>query len=142
MTPREEDGGSRPEPPAAGDSDPTTRRKFRQAAFVYLHVGILYEAAVWVLWRQGVIDDSRGPIWLYLVLGAVIMGVVFWGLWSWRNRWFARIVWGLHALRAPALIEGSFLPEPSATLPPSFYLVALVVVVTNLWMLARAGWDL
>lgn len=142
MSPAEENADPRSGSPATGDSDLGTRRKFRQAAFFYLHVGLLYEAAVWVLWRQGVIDDSRGPVWLYLVLGALILGVVFWGLWSWRNRWFARIVWGLHALRIPALIEGSFLPEPDASLPPSFYLVALAVVVTNLWMLARAGWDL
>jgi hypothetical protein len=26
--------------------------------------------------------------------------------------------------------------------PSAFYVTALVVVVVNLWMLARAGWDL
>jgi hypothetical protein len=26
--------------------------------------------------------------------------------------------------------------------PPSFYITAIVVVVINLWFLARAGWDL
>ncbi|MFP3948208.1 MAG: hypothetical protein ACLFWG_05720 [Longimicrobiales bacterium] len=142
MSPAEGEPGSELGSSALDDADRRTRRKFRQAAFFYLHVGLLYEAAVWVLWRQGAIDDSRGPVWMYLVLGAVILGVVFWGLWSWRSRWFARIVWGLHALRIPALIEGSFLPETDAALPPSFYLVALAVVVVNLWMLARAGWDL
>jgi len=117
-------------------------RKFRQAAFFYLHVGILYEAAVWVMARQGIIGESRGPVWIYLLLGAAILAVVVWGLWSWQNRWFARVVWALHALRIPALLEGSFLPDPDGALPPSFYLVALTVVVANLWMLARAGWDL
>ena len=27
--------------------------KFRQAAFVYLHVAILYEAAAYAMWRAG-----------------------------------------------------------------------------------------
>lgn len=117
-------------------------RKFRQAAFAYLHVGLLYEAAVWVLWRQGILGDERGPVWLYLLLGAVIVGAVVWGLWSWKNRWLARIVWALHSARLPVLVAGAFLPAADAALPSSFYLTALVVVVGNLWMLARAGWDL
>jgi hypothetical protein len=51
-------------------------------------------------------------------------------------------VWGLHGLRLPALIRGAFFADASAVTPPSFYLTAIVVVVLNLWMLARAGWDL
>jgi len=117
--------------------------KYRQAAFVYLHVGILYEAAVWSLWRRGMLPAGRGPVWLWLVLGAVILGVVFWGLWSWRNAWFARVIWALHALRVPALVDGAFLrPQSDGSLPAGFYLTALVVVVVNLGFLARAGWDL
>lgn len=134
----------------SGEHDPSNEdeasresgRKFRQAAFFYLHVGILYEAAVWVMWQQGIIGDARGPVWIYLLLGAAIVAVVFWGLWSWQNRWFARAIWVLHPFRVPALLQGSFLPDSEAALPPSFYLVALAVVVGNLWMLARAGWDL
>lgn len=139
------------------------RRKFRQAAFVYLHVGILYEAGVWSLRGTGLLPADRGPIWLWLLMGAAIVAVVFWGLWSWRNAWFARAVWALHALRLPALLEGAFLGNASAgsaaapssgagaaatagagaeALPPSAYLVALVVVLVNLAFLARAGWDL
>jgi hypothetical protein len=117
-------------------------RKYRQAAFTYLHVGLLYEAAVIALWRQGLAPTTRGPIVLWLVLGAAIVGLVFWALWTWRNRWFARGVWAVHALRLPALMGGAFLPGPDPTLPPSFYLTALLAVVVNLWMLARAGWDL
>lgn len=117
-------------------------RKFRQAAFVYLHVGLLYEFAVVAIWRAGVLSDARGPIPLWLALGAAIVALVFWGLWSWRNAWFARAVWALHALRLPALLEGAFVPDPGASLPPSFYLTALVVVLVNLGALARAGWDL
>lgn len=117
-------------------------RKFRQAAFVYLHVGLLYEFAVWVLWQEGHLPGTRGPVWLFLLLGAGILAFVVWGLWSWQSPWLARIVWGLHALRIPALLEGAFLPRPDASLPSSLYLFALGVVVINLWMLARAGWDL
>jgi len=67
---------------------------------------------------------------------------VFAGLYFWRNVWFARIVWGIHGLRLPALISGAFFAAPAATTPPTFYTTAIVVVVVNLWMLARAGWDL
>jgi hypothetical protein len=127
-------------------------RKFRQAAFVYLHVGILYLAAVWAMGGAGLIPGERGPLGLWMVLGALILAVVFWGLWSWRNPWFARIVWAVHALRLPALIQGAFFGPaaraaeeangPGAGIPSAFYLTALFVVLVNLWMLARAGWDL
>lgn len=117
-------------------------RKFRQAAFVYLHVGLLYEAAVWVMARRGLMPEGRGPVWIWLLMGAAIVAAIFWGLWSKQSVWLARIVWGLHALRLPALLEGAFFPSPEAAIPPTGYLTALVVVLVNLWMLARAGWDL
>lgn len=123
---------------------PKTERstKFRQAAFVYLHVGLLYEAAVWSLAEAGRLPAERGPVWIWLLVGAALLAVVFWGLWSWQNVWFARAIWALHALRLPALIDGAFLREGGAGLRPGFYAAALVVVLVNLWMLARAGWDL
>ena len=121
--------------------DPRTR-KFRQAAFVYLHVGLLYEFAVLVLWRAGLLPADRGPVWLWLAIGAAIVALVVWGLWRWQNVWFARVVWALHALRLPALIQGAFFPDAAAAIPPAFYLTALAVILANLWMLARAGWDL
>lgn len=71
-----------------------------------------------------------------------MVAFVVWGLWSWQNAWFARVVWALHALRLPALVEGGFLPGAEARLPERFYVAALVVVLVNLWALARAGWDL
>ena len=117
-------------------------RKFRQAAFVYLHVGLLYLVAVWVLAQEGILPAERGPVWLWMVFGVAIVAIVFWGLWSWQNAWLARIIWALHALRLPALIANAFFPSADAAIPPSFYLMALVVVLVNLWMLARAGWDL
>lgn len=129
---------------ADGEGAAEDRRsaKFRQAAFAYLHVGLLYEAAVWAMHQGGALPADRGPVWVWLLVGAGILAAVFLGLWSWQNRWFARIIWGLHALRLPALIEGAFLPGAGSRLPPSFYLTALVVVVVNLAFLARAGWDL
>lgn len=117
-------------------------RKYRQAAFVYLHVGILYLFAVVAMSRAGVLPGERGPVWVWLLVGVVIVALVFWGLWSWQNPWFARAVWAVHALRLPALIQGAWFPAADAALPPSFYLSAVVVVVANLAMLARAGWDL
>ena len=120
--------------------DAARARKFRQAAFVYLHVALLYEAAVYALWRNNVFHEPRGPVELWLALGAGIAILVFWALWSWQNEWVARLVWALNALRLPTLISAAFL-RPHGGLPSSFYLVALAVIVFNLWMLARAGWD-
>ena len=117
-------------------------RKFRQAAFVYLHVGILYEAAVYAVWRAGALPPGRGPIWAWLLLGAGIVALVFWGLWSWRNRWFARVIWGLHALRLPWAVEGLVLSGETLAFPRPAYGVALAVILVNLAFLARAGWDL
>lgn len=124
------------------DDTSDRRAKFRQAAFVYLHVALLYEAAVWVMHGAGRLPAGRGPVAVWLLAGAVIAGAIFWGLWFKRSVWLARIVWALGTLRLPALLRGAFLPVEDAALPPSFYLVALVVVIVNLWMLARAGWDL
>lgn len=116
--------------------------KFRQAAFVYLHVAILYEAAAYVMWRHGLLPATRlGPPLLWLFLGAVVATVVVYGLLKWRTPWFARVVWAVHGLRIPTLIKGAFFAA-GAGVVPSFYLTALVVVMINLWMLARAGWDL
>lgn len=145
-------------PPLSAIATPRTR-KFRQAAFVYLHVGLLYEAAVWSMRGTGLLPAERGPVWLWLLAGAVFVAVVVWGLWSWRNAWFARAIWALHALRLPALVDGAFLGGGFGAgssgagageavggavpgLPSSFYLTALVVVLVNLAFLARAGWDL
>lgn len=121
---------------------PERAAKFRQAAFVYLHVGLLYEATVWSLHGAGLMPATRGPIGLWLLAGAAIVAIVFWGLWWWQNVWLARIVWGLAALRLPSLLEGAFIPAAERTLSPAFYGTALAVVLVNLWMLARAGWDL
>ncbi|NIP82401.1 MAG: hypothetical protein GWM90_25520 [Gemmatimonadetes bacterium] len=118
-------------------------RKFRQAAFVYLHVAILYEAAAYAMAQNGVLPTGgMGPPELWLVLGAVVGLAVFWALLHWKNAWFARAIWALHALRLPALISGAFLRGTDGQIHHSFYLTAIVVVVINLAFLARAGWDL
>lgn len=125
-----------------GNVESETTLKFRQAAFVYLHVGLLYEAGVVVLAERGLIPPGRGPLWVWLLFGALIVAAIFWGLWARQSRWLARIVWAVHALRLPALLEGAFFGGPAGAIPASLYLTALVVVLLNLWMLARAGWDL
>jgi hypothetical protein len=122
---------------------PSRERKFRQAAFVYLHVGLLYELAAYVLWRKGFTSHVPGNPLIWFVAGGAIVAVVFTGLWRWRNPWLARVVWAIQAMRLPAVIEGAFLRTPGeGIVPPSFFLVALLVILVNLWALARAGWDL
>jgi hypothetical protein len=117
--------------------------KFRQAAFVYLHVAILYEAAAFVMMGRGLLPRQFGPPWIWLVVGAIVAALVFVGLYRWQNVWFARAVWAMHGLRLPALINGAFFAgAETRPVPPSFYITAIVVVLINLWMLARAGWDL
>lgn len=116
-------------------------RKFRQAAIVYLHVGLLYEAGVIALWRGSALPD-RGPVWLWLLFGAGIVVGVSWALWRYRSPWLPRIVWGLHALRLPAVIAGAFGLNPASTLSEDLWRFALAVVLVNLAFLARAGWDL
>lgn len=123
--------------------DESRARKFRQAAFVYLHVAILYEAAAYAMWRRNILPGTRlGPAWLWLVFGAVVAVLIFLALYRWQSVWVARVVWVLHGLRLPTLVQGAFFVNASAVVAPSFYLTAIVVVVINLWMLARAGWDL
>ena len=121
---------------------PARAQKFRQAAFVYLHVAILYEATMWIMMSRDMAPDRFGPAGVWLVLGAAVGLGVAAGLYWWQNAWFARIIWLVHAGRLPWIIGGAFFPTDRTSLPPAFYVTALVVVVGNLWMLARAGWDL
>jgi hypothetical protein len=117
--------------------------KFRQAAFVYLHVVFLYEAAAVAMMRRNLLPTHFGPPAVWLVGGAVVGLAVFVGLYRWQNVWLARVVWFLHGLRLPPLIGSAFFAPAGTTIAPSsFYVVAMVVVVINMWMLARAGWDL
>jgi hypothetical protein len=116
-------------------------QKLRQAAFFYLLVGVLYEAAVYVIWKHDLLPPGRGGVWVWLLGGAAIVALVFWLLWKKRSVWTARIICVLHAFRLPALIEGAFLGG-NLQIPPSFYMLALIIVILNLVMLARAGWDL
>ncbi|HEX9691483.1 MAG TPA: hypothetical protein VGA22_05235 [Gemmatimonadales bacterium] len=121
---------------------PERTRKFRQAAFIYLHLGILYEAAAWVMWGQGMLPYRFGPPWLFLLLGAGIVAAVFWGLYAWQNVWVARVVWGVQAFRFPPLISRAFVEQADSRMPPAFYVAAIIIVLISMWSLARAGWDL
>lgn len=116
--------------------------KFRQAAFVYLHLAILYWLTVFVAWRHDMVPTRFGPPLLWLAIGAIVPGLIFVGLLRWQNVWLARIVWVIQAARLPAFIEGAFFAGDAARMPHTFYLMAIVVVLINLWMLARAAWDL
>jgi len=123
---------------------PAARRaKFRQAAFVYLHVGLLYEAAALAMYRFELLPERFGPPVVYLVLGAVITILVFAGLYWAQNEWVARVVWAIQAFRLPPLVSrGFFYTLAVMRLPPPFYIAALVIVLISMWMLARAAWDL
>lgn len=123
-------------------TDGRREMKFKQAAFVYLHVAIIYEAVAYAMARHGLLPVRYGPPWLWMLLGAVVAGMVVYGLLRWQNPWLARTIWVVHSLRLPALVNGAFFAGADARIPPNFYMMALVVVVFNLWMLARAGWDL
>lgn len=78
---------------------------------------------------------------MWFVMGAAITLIVAAGLWYWQSPWFARAIWALHALRLPTLIGGAFVEGAAVRVAPPFYLAAAIVVVINLWMLARAAWD-
>ena len=57
------------------DHDGPRTLKFRQAAFAYAHVAILYEAAAYAMWRRNVLPGTTlGPAWLWLAAAA--------GLWA------------------------------------------------------------
>lgn len=114
--------------------------KFRQAAFVYLHVTVLYEATIFMTWQQGMLH--RGPPLAWLIGGVVLGGGLSYALYRWHNPWLPRAIWALNIFRLPALLKHAFVVEVAGQLSPAFYLTALVVIVTNMWMLARAGWDL
>ena len=129
--------------PQATPQDAKRATKFRQAAFVYLHVAILYESAAYAMWRANLLPSSRlGPAWLWLLLGALVALGVFFALLRWQNATFARVIWALHALRLPTLVKGAFITTIPSAMPRAFYITAIVVVTINLWMLARAAWDL
>ena len=91
---------------------------------------------------QEILPSRFGSPILWMIAGAIVAALVFVGLYFWQNEWFARVIWLVHGLRLPALIRGAFFSEAGARMVPAFYLTALVIVVINLWMLARAGWDL
>ncbi|MEE8134944.1 MAG: hypothetical protein V3T56_07795, partial [Gemmatimonadales bacterium] len=97
-------------------------RKFRQAAFAYLHVAILLEATAYVMLRTGAFTDRFGPPVMYLLLGGGFAGLIVWSLYSLQNVWITRLVWAVHSLRLPSLISGAFFAGEAARFGPSMYL--------------------
>ena len=55
---------------------PARVEKFRQAGFVYVHVAILYEAAVYTMLGAGTLPTRFGTPWVWLVVGAGIAALV------------------------------------------------------------------
>jgi FtsH-binding integral membrane protein len=94
------------------------------------------------MWRAGLLPAGRGPGWLWLILGALVAGAIFFALLRWQNVTFARVLWAIHALRLPALVSSAFISTVEGGMTRAFYITAIVVVTINLWMLARAAWDL
>ena len=94
------------------DWPPERVAKFRQAGFVYLHVAILYEAAVYAMLGAGALPARFGPPVVWLIGGGAVAAFGFVGLYHWRNVWFARILWALNAARTPSLIGGAFFAAP------------------------------
>ena len=122
--------------------NPERTKKFKQAAFVYLYVAILYESAVYVMFENQILPERLGPPVLWLIAGGFVATLVFLGLYFWQNVWIARSIWILQGFRFPGLIAGAFFPETDTVTPSIFYIAALVVVSINFWALARASWDL
>jgi hypothetical protein len=125
---------------------PARALKFRQASFVYLHFSILYEAGAYVMYRQELLpaNAALGPppwVWVF-VLGPLVAGSFFIALLKRPSAWLAGILWFIGAGRIPTLIHGAFITTDTGALAPSLYLTALIVSVINMWMLARAAWDL
>lgn len=126
------------------------RRKYRQAAFYYVGLAVLYDGAVWQFTRHGLLGGRTpsGPVWVFLLLGALIAAVVFYFLWFRENRWVARLVAVLSLGRLVYLIPDAFLrvhPDPVGApyaASRAFYVTAFVIVAINAWLMARAGWDL
>jgi hypothetical protein len=117
--------------------------KFRQAAFVYLHAAVLREAAAFEMWRNGLLPYSPlGSPTPFLILGAVVAGVVFFALLRWHNVHFVRLLWLVHMVWLVPLIRYAFFASAERPIPRSFYMMAMVVVVIAAWALARAAWDL
>jgi len=118
-------------------------QKLRQAAFVYLHAAILREASAYEMWRAGLLPFSPlGSPLPWLIAGAAVAILVFFGILLWQNVIFVRVVWALDAVLLFPLIRYAFFAGADRPIPRSFYVVGIAVITITLWMLARAAWDL
>jgi hypothetical protein len=79
---------------------------------------------------------------LWLVVGALVLGAIVWGLWVWKHPWVARVLLAFNAIRVVGVMGPAFVSGPERGLTPAFYQLETVLLLINMWMLARAGWDL
>jgi hypothetical protein len=77
-----------------------------------------------------------------MAIGGAVAGSIFAGLYWWQNVWLARAVWLIQAGRLSWAMNGAFFPGADARFDPALYQFALLVILVNLGMLARAAWDL
>ena len=134
---------------------PTTpQAKFTHAAVAYLIYGIIYEGfAALRIWQGSSppgLSSSRTA--LYLIIGAIVMVVLPYLIYRGYRR-FTQLVALLVGLRVIALVailggyrlfffydrEPFFLKKMS---PDAVYAVALLIALSTLFFLVRAGWDL
>ena len=79
---------------------------------------------------------------VWLVVGALLGGGLAWALYRWHKPWLPWILWITSAFRLQPLIRHAFVEEVTGQLTRGFYVAAIIVILINMWMLARAAWDL
>ena len=95
------------------------------------------------MWRAGLLPFSPlGSPLPWLIAGAVVAVLVFFGVLRWQNVHFVRVIWALDAVLLFPLIRYAFFAGADRPIPRSFYIVGIGVITITLWMLARAAWDL
>jgi hypothetical protein len=95
------------------------------------------------MWRAGLLPFSPlGSPLPWLIAGAAVASLVFFGILLWQNVIFVRVVWALDAVLLFPLIRYAFFAGADRPIPRSFYVVGIAVITITLWMLARAAWDL
>ena len=118
--------------------------KYRQAAFVYLHRSVLWEAGSYVMWKQGLLPNTRfgGSPGTWLIIAPFVFGGVFYALLRWQNPWVFGALWIMEAGLLPTLIHFGYVSTDTGIMSHGFWITGMTSILIVLWMLARAGWDL